>query len=297
MDNIGDEIVHTAEENIDKTSKFFTKIWDWFLEVLPSLITAVVVLAVGLLLTKLVLKLMQKGLDKSKIEVTAVNFIKSLSRIVLYILLFCIVLSIVGIPMTSIVAVVSTMALAIGMSLKDSLSNVAGGFIILFTKPFKIGDFIETDSVKGEVKQISILYTMVNDLAGNRMVYIPNGTVISQKVSNYTKDGLVRVDWSFGISYDAVYDEARKCILDVLAQTENVSPKIPISVRMADHGNSAIKINVRAWTEYDNYWGVYCDVMEGVRRSFIDNGIEIPFDQLDVHVINSSDSEKKRVTL
>lgn len=92
MDNIGDEIVHTAEENINKTSKFFTEIWDWFLGVLPSLITAVVVLVVGLLLTKLVLKLMQKGLDKSKIEVTAVNFIKSLSRIVLYILLFCIVL-------------------------------------------------------------------------------------------------------------------------------------------------------------------------------------------------------------
>lgn len=287
MDNIGNDIVASAEENIGKTSKFFTELWEWFLGILPSLITAVIVLLVGLLFTKLVLKIMQKGLDKSKIEVTASNFIKSLSKIVLYILLFCVVLSIVGIPMTSIVAVVSTMALAIGMSLKDSLSNVAGGFIILFTKPFKIGDFIETDSVKGEVKQISILYTMINDHDGNRMVYVPNGTVASHKVCNYTREGLVRVDWTFGISYNAVYEEARKCILDVLSQMEKVSPKIPVTVRMKEHGSSAILINVRAWTDYDDYWTVYYDVVEGVRRSFIDNDIEIPFDQLDVHVISS----------
>lgn len=270
--------------DISALGRFFQNLGTAILHVLPTILFAIIVLIVGMIFTKLALKLLSKGLSKTKLEVTVTKFTAQMAKIVLYVLLITIVLNILGIPSSSIIAVIGTAGVAIGLALQNSLSNVAGGFLLMITKPFKVGDYIISNGVEGTVSQISILHTQLNSIS-NQAIFIPNGLAINATIINNNGNDTRRVDMRFSISYNDDYETARNLIMEIL-QNHSLIFKTPEPfVRMSEHGDSAIVITARAWCATGDYWDVYFDLMEQVRAAFIENHIEIPYNQVDVHMI------------
>lgn len=279
-----DDLVQHPEETASKLGEFFQNMWNSIVHGIPTIILAIVVLILGLIICKLVLKVLSKGLDRTRLDLTVNNFVKQCCKIVLYVLLVTIVLSVLGIPATSIITVIGTAGVAIGLALQNSLSNVAGGIMLLINKPFKIGDYIMVSGVSGTVKQITILYTRL-DSDSNQAIFIPNGQVSGAVVTNNNTNGTRRVDLKFSISYEDDYQKAREIILQVLSRNEKILTDPAPTVRMIEHAASSINIAVRPWCKAADYWEVYFSVTEEIRAAFIAGGISIPFDQLDVHVV------------
>ena len=278
------ELVQHPEETASKIGQFFQNILNAIISAIPMILMAIIVLIVGLVLCKLALKLISKGLDKTKIDLTVNNFLKQCCKIILYVLLITVVLSMLGIPATSVITVIGTAGVAVGLALQSSLSNVAGGIMLMINKPFKIGDYIVVSGVEGTVKQITILYTRL-DSATNQAIFIPNGQVSGATVVNNSCNDCRRVDMTFSISYQDDYNKAREIILAVLNKNEKILKTPAATVTMLEHGASAVVIAVRPWCRPADYWDVYFYVMEQIRAAFIAGGISIPYNQLDVHVV------------
>ncbi len=280
-DVLGTELV----ENVNGLSKFLGEIWDGFISKLPTIVFAIIILILGILVSKLIVKIMSKAMDRSKLDLTINHFIKSMVKIVLYVVLITVILTLLGVPTTSIITVIGTAGVAVGLALQSSLSNLAGGFLILIAKPFRVGDYISVSGAEGKVVTINILYTKITTL-DNRAIFIPNGTASNAVLTNMTDHDVRRVDNVFSISYDADYKKAVAAIYKALAKcpkildTEGHKP----FVRMCAHSASSIDIAVRVWCSTDDYWDVYFDVIEHVRQHFIEDDIEIPYPQLDVHM-------------
>ena len=189
-----------------------------------------------------------------------------------------------NIPMTSIIAVISAAGLAIGLALQNSLSNLAGGFIILFSKPFKSGDYVETNAASGTVESIGILYTRILT-ADNKTVYIPNGKITDSTIVNFSEQNTRRVDFEFGISYSDDIEKAKSIILKLASEHPMVLEEPEPFARLGLQAEDSLQITVRLWTETENYWQVKFDLTEQVNQAFIDNNVTIPFRQIDVHII------------
>lgn len=271
------------EETLTALGKFFNNIWEAFLRSIPSILLAIAILVVGIILTKICVKLMSKGLSKTKLDLTVVKFTTQVTKILLYVLLLTVVLSMVGIPATSIITVIGTAGVAIGLALQNSLSNVAGGFLLMITKPFKIGDYIISNGVEGTVSQISILHTRLDSVT-NQAIFIPNGLAVNAVVVNNSQNAERRVDLDFSISYKDDFELARQTITDIIKAHDKVNQKQEIFVRMSDHGESAIIITSRCWCKSADYWQVHFDLIEQVRAAFIEKNIEIPFKQIDINI-------------
>lgn len=278
------DLVQHPEQVATKLGAFFQNMLNAFLGAVPTILLAIVVLVVGIIVTKLILKLISKGLDRTRIDLTVNNFLKQCSKIILYVLLLTIVLSTLGIPATSIVTVIGTAGVAIGLALQSSLSNVAGGIMLMINKPFKIGDYISVAGTEGTVKQITILYTRL-DSASNQAIFVPNGQVSNATVINNNGNSSRRVDMTFSISYEDDYDKAKQVVLEVLARNEKILKAPAATVNMLQHGESAIVLAVRPWCRPEDYWDVYFKVTEDIRAAFAVGGISIPYNQLDVHVV------------
>ncbi len=285
------DLVEHPEETVSAFGKFFEDLGNSILKAVPTILFAVLILVIGIFFTKLCLWLLSKGLNKSKLDLTVTKFATQVTKIVLYVMLVTIILSILGIPATSIITVIGTAGVAIGLALQDSLSNVAGGFILMVTKPFKIGDYIIVGGVEGTVAQISVLHTRL-DSASNQAIFIPNGQAVNATIVNNNGNNIRRVDMTFSISYEADFAKAQKVIMDVLNSNPKIDTTRAMTVRMLEHGASAIVIAVRPWCRTADYWDVYFDTTEQVRAAFIKNDIEIPFDQLDVHLVGNSENTK-----
>ena len=279
-----DDLVQHPEQTASKIGEFFQNLLTSIVHAIPTIILAVVVLILGLIICKLVLKVLSKGLDRSRLDLTVNNFVKQCCKIVLYVLLITVVLSTLGIPATSIVTVIGTAGVAIGLALQNSLSNVAGGIMLMINKPFKIGDYISVAGVSGTVRQITILYTRL-DSDSNQAIFIPNGQVSGATVTNNNSNGIRRVDMVFSISYDDDFEKAQQVIFEVLNRNEKILKDPAPIVRMLEHAASSINIAVRPWCNCADYWSVYFQTMEDIRAAFTAAGISIPFDQLDVHVV------------
>ncbi|WP_124099330.1 mechanosensitive ion channel domain-containing protein [Ruminococcus sp. Marseille-P6503] len=257
----------------------------------PDFLSAVIILAVGILITKIVISLMTKTLKKSRIDPTAHAFLISLVKPLLYILVAIITLSKLNVPMTSIIATLSAAGLAIGLALQNSLSNVAGGFIIMFNHPFKCGDFVEINGESGTVSTITILYTRLLT-TDNKAVLIPNGTVASATIINYTQEACRRLDMYFSIDYSADYRKASGIIQELLKnEPMALSEPEPPQVVMCEHSASAIKILARIWVRSEDYWALNYKLLMLVKDRFDEEGISIPYDQLDVHLTSAEESK------
>lgn len=286
------QLITQPSESLSEVGKFFLNLWNSILAAIPTILFAILVLIIGLLVTKLCVAAVSKGLDrlqKSKhnnLDETVTRFISQVVKIVLYVLLVTIVLSILGIPSSSIVTVIGTAGVAIGLALQSSLSNVAGGFLLMITKPFKVGDYISVAGTEGVVQQISILYTRLNS-ATNQAIFIPNGQAVNATVTNFSGNDTRRVDLTFSISYENDFAKAQAVITDVLKANKKVLDNPEPQVRMLEHGASAVILAVRPWCSTADYWDVYFDTIEQVRAAFIANDITIPYNQIDVHMVEN----------
>lgn len=268
------------EDNITILEKLLEDIVDY----LPTLGSAALLLLVGLIIRKIVLSILNRGLERSRLDKTIHGFIRSAADILITILITIIVLSTMGIPMTSIIAVLSAAGLAISLALQNSLSNVAGGFIILFSHPFKAGDYISAAGVEGTVEEITVINTKIKTI-DNKAVYIPNGTLAGATVTNYTHEQLRRVDLTFSVSYEDDSDKAVSVIMDVCKNHPKVLSDPAPLVRIIALASSSVDIVSRTWVSSADYWDVYFDLIEQVKAAFDENNITIPYNHLNVHSI------------
>ena len=242
-----------------------------------------VVIIVGFKLAKIVSNVLEKSMDKAKMDEGLRSFLKSIIKYLIKIIVLITAASVMEIPMTTFIALLSAAGLAVGLALKDSLSNFAAGVMILVSKPFLVGDFIETQGYMGTVKQIQLLYTIMNT-PDNRRVMIPNSEVAGSKLINFTAEETRRVDMTFGVSYsDDIYKV--KEILTRLVDNHPLTLKDPEPIiKVMSHGDSSVNFVVRVWCERANYWTIFFDFQEQVKVEFDKENISIPFPQRDVHL-------------
>lgn len=244
---------------------------------------AVVVGGIGILLAKIAGNITAKAVTKAHGDISLVKFLSKSVRIAIYILTFIATLTLLGIPTTGLVAAMSAAAVAISLALKDSLSNISGGIFLLVTRPFITNDVIEVNGYCGSVKEIQLIHTVILTF-DNREVIIPNGVMVNSTVINMSNEDRRRVDIVFSIGYDDNASLARELILKTASKHELVISEPEPFARVTAHSASSIDITMRVWTLAGDYWTVYFDLLEQVREQFNENGISIPYNQLDVHV-------------
>lgn len=257
------------------------------LPVIKSIVFAIVVLIVGLLIIKWITKKVDRIIDKKELDATLKPFIKSVISVVLKALLVVAIISILGIETTSFVALFGAAGLAVGLAFQGSLSNFAGGVLILVTKPFKVGDYIEANGHSGTVEAIQILYTDLVTV-DNKVIRIPNGSLSNASITNYSEKDTRRVDFQFGAGYEADPAKVVRVLTDIVANHPQALKEPEPFVRMSEHGDSAVIYTVRVWVKAADYWTVHFDVIEKVKQRFDEEGLSIPYPQMDVHVNNLS---------
>ncbi len=245
------------------------------------IIQFLIVAVVGFIAIKVVQRLFRLSSISNRIEPTVGNFFRGLIRFILYATYFIVLLTILGVPITSFIAMLSAIGLAIALALQGNLSNFASALVILFFKPFKVGDFIESQSNLGTVKEIQLLFTHVMT-PDNRMIIIPNSELVNARVINYSAAATRRIDLIFGAGYD---DPVEKVIaaINTVVQRNNMILKDPEPIiRLGNHGPSALEYDVKVWAGKDDYWAVKYQLNEDIRQVFLEQNIKIPYPQREV---------------
>lgn len=257
------------------------------LPVLIRILIALVIYFVGTKLIKVLMNLTGKAMEKGKVDAGVQSFIKSALRIVLLVVLVFIIVGYLGIATTGVAAIFASAGVTIGLALQGSLSNLAGGVLILLLKPFKVGDYIIATGVEGTVTAIEIFYTKLLT-TDNKLVTIPNGSLSNNNIINASHEELRRVDFVFGVSYSSDLTLV-KSLLQTAGERHELVLKDEdhaIKVFINEFGASSIDFGFRVWCKNEDYWTVKWELMESVKASFDANNIEIPFNQLDVNMKN-----------
>ena len=286
FENIGE----SAEKAVEEASKLVEAVQEFIPKLLSfgvKILVAVLILIVGKLIINVVMKLTTRFFDRTKIELSVKKFLISLFKAVLYVILVIIVCNEVGIDTTSFVAMLASAGLAVGLALQGSLSNFAGGVMILITKPFVVGDYIidAGTGYEGTVQKVDLFCTHLVTVY-NKMIIIPNGSLANSPITNVTAEDKRRVDVTIGISYNASISEAKKVMEQVIAQEDKILKDEQIMVFVQELAESQVTMGLRVWAKTDEYWNVLFALNENLKNAFDEAGIEIPYNQLDVHVIN-----------
>lgn len=249
-----------------------------------KLLTAVIIYLAGKWVINRIKFVSRKLMEKREVDHSLRSFLLNLINITLTILLFVIIIGVLGVETTSMAALLASAGVGIGMAMSGTLQNFAGGVIILLLKPYKVGDFIEAQGQLGTVREILIFNTVLNTI-DNKVIYIPNGSLSSGIINNYSQSGIRRVDLKFGFAYGDDYDEARKMILGFLEGDARVlsEPAVPF-IGLHTLNNSSIDVVVRIWAKTEDYWSLYFDLTEYVYKNYTAHGLNIPFPQMDVHM-------------
>ena len=247
-----------------------------------QLIIALLILIIGFKLVKILEKSLKKEHKLSKIDPSVKTFVISITTIALKVLLFIIAASIIGIPTTSFITILGSAGVAIGLALQGGLSNLAGGLMILLYKPFKIGDYIESNGKEGNVTSITMFYTSLTTL-DNKVVQIPNGTLSNNTIVNYSAYPERRLDLQFNVSYDTKIDKVKKVINEVIDKSEYALKDRNNIIRLCKHSDSSLTYAVYVWIKKEDYWNAYFELNENIKEAFDKNNIEIPYPQLDIH--------------
>ncbi len=250
-----------------------------------DILIALIVLVVGIIIINKLTKLSSKMMEKSQIDISLNSFLSSLISILLKVLLLISVAGMVGIETTSFIAIVGAAGLAVGLALQGTLANFAGGVLILIFKPYKVGDLIEAQGHLGNVKEIQIFVTTLLT-PENKTVIIPNGAISNSDITNYTTEGLIRVDLTMGISYSANIKAAKDALMAIMEKHDKVLKTPAPFVGVVELGDSSVNLAVRPYSNPADYWDVYFDIYEQGKNALDAANIEIPFPQMDVHVNN-----------
>jgi len=256
--------------------KIKSDLWDFMLTFGPRLLYALVSLVVGIFIIKLLRGILNRLLNRYTVELSLRSFVESLSNLVLYGLLVFAIGSVIGIESTSFLAIFGAAGIAIGLALQGSLSNFAGGLLILIFKPFKVGDLIKVNDKLGDVVKLDILYTRIRTFDG-RVITMPNGNVSNSDVDNRTMEKHRRIDLKLKFNYDSDFEELRKIITAAMREHPKVIQDLDVDVRMDEIGEYEIKVVARSWVESPDYWPMYWIQLEAVKNALDKAGIEIPY--------------------
>ncbi|WP_300099444.1 mechanosensitive ion channel domain-containing protein [uncultured Alistipes sp.] len=254
--------------------------------ILVKILIALVIYFIGRWIVRRLIRVLDGICERRKVDVSLRSFLRNTIRVVFMLLLVLIVVSTLGVNVTSLIAVFSAATLAIGMALSGTAQNFAGGVMILLMKPYRIGDYISAQGQSGTVREIKLFSTVITTV-DNQTIYIPNNSIATAIIDNYTTAELRRVDWSVGISYGDDVDVARRTILAMFAVDARIlkEPAEPV-VRVSALADSSVNLTVRVWTKNADYWDVYFEYNERFYKELPAAGINFPFPQMDVHVKN-----------
>lgn len=253
------------------------------LPIIKSIALAIIILLIGLLVVKIITNIIRKRIEKSKLDDTIKPFLVSLISTVLKVLLILAVIKILGVDITSFVAIIAAAGFAIGLAFQGSLANFAGGILLLTLRPFRVGDYIEGAGFSGTVDGIHILYTILLT-PDNKVIYIPNGNLSNTGIVNYSIKDTRRVDFKFGTSYKEDTNHVLSTLNDIVQKHSLTLQDPEPFVRISEHGESAVIYTVRVWVNADDYWTVHFDILEEVKTRFEEERVSIPYPQMNVHV-------------
>ncbi|MDF7824258.1 mechanosensitive ion channel [Pontiellaceae bacterium B12227] len=252
---------------------------EWGMKILSALL----VLFIGMWVVKLIRKGLVKLMERGKVDQTLISFVASLAQVGLQAFVVIAALEKLNVKTASFIAVLGAAGLAVGLALQGSLSNFASGVLMIIFKPFKVGDLVEAGGVLGTVMEIGIFTTHVDTL-DNKKTIVPNAKLMSDNITNYSANKTRRVDMQAGISYGCDIDQARDAIVAVLKEVPGILDTPAPDVFVSEMADSSVNFKVRPWCNPNDYWGVYFGVMEGIKKKFDAEGITIPFPQRDVHI-------------
>lgn len=273
-------------------SDILTNVGNWLVTEGLKIVIAVIVFIIYCAVVKAICKRIDKSLIKKNVDETLRKVSLPWVRRVLVFIGFATVLAYLGIETSSIAAAITSIGLTIGLALQGSLSNFAGGVVVIVMRPYKIGDYIEMDSEAGTVVDIKLFYTYLRT-GDNKIVIIPNSKAGNSVIINYTRQGTRRDDITFNISYDNDFEKAKDAIKECIANCEKILNAPAPLVTVSNHGQNSIDILARYYTKTDDFWEVHWYMMEAVKKAFDKNGISIPYPQLDVHINPSENKENK----
>lgn len=252
---------------------------------MDKVVHVLLLILVGVVVIRVVLKLLDRVLARSKSLKSLSRYIHSVAKISMAVILVLMVAEDVGIHTTSLVAMLSVAGLAVSLALQNTLSNVAGGIMLLVTTPFQVGDYVEADGISGTVHAIDLSYTAILTIDGKE-IFVPNSQLSGTKIINYTILGRRRVDLNFTASYDAPTATVKQAIGEVLEDIPQIIAEPAPEIHLSDYQASSIQYVVRAWTAAADYWTVYYAIQEGVREAFDRHGVEMTYDHLNVHILD-----------
>jgi len=269
---------------VDQVNKYSQLAWDYLIEFGPNLLGGILFLFIGLWIVKKIANGFNTLMEKREMDPSLRPFLRTLILTVLRILVVVSVMGMVGIEMTSFIALLGAAGLAVGMALSGTLQNFAGGVMILIFKPYKVGDVIEASGYIGSVSEIQIFNTIMKTW-DNKTIIIPNAQLSNNSLTNYSTEGTRKVEWVFGIGYGDDIDKAKSIIEKIVFTDERVTDE-PGSyfINVSELGDSSVNIKVRAIVSSENYWQLFFDVNERIKKAFDKEGISIPFPQRDVHL-------------
>ncbi len=250
-----------------------------------NIIIALIVYYIGRWIIKRVVKIIDKICEKKSVEISLKKFLLNLSRAVMYILLVTVIIGLIGLDMTSFIAIFASAGLAVGMALSGTLQNFAGGVMILAFRPFKVGDFIEAQGQSGTVKEISLFCTIINTL-DNKTIIVPNGGLSTGIVNNYSKEPIRRVDLTVSISYGDDYQLARSVIMELIESDTRIKQTPAPFIGLSTLNQSSVDIAVLLWVDAADYAGVKFSMNERIYKTLPERGLNFPYPHLDVNVIN-----------
>jgi len=262
--------------------QLLSKLLDWGIEVGKDLLGATIIYIVGRFIIKQVGRLLARILEKRKLEISVQTFLRSLVSILLNLILAFAIVSRLGVETTSFAALLASAGVAIGMALSGNLSNFAGGLIILVFKPFKVGDYIEGQNANGTVREIQIFHTILTTV-DNKVIYVPNGALSSNAITNYNKQETRRAEWVFGVEYGEDFEKVKAVLQRIIDADPRILKDPAPMIALGALSASSVDIKVRAWAKTADYWDVYFDMNKIVYDTFNKEGIGFPFPQLTVH--------------
>lgn len=270
-------------KDIVSLERMLEKLYEWVITRGVNMFFGVIFLSIGWKVINKTLKRIRRILESKNADQTITRFLDNVMNVTLKTVLIIIILQYIGVNLTGLTTIVASAGVALSLALKGSLANLAGGVIILVARPFNVGDFIETTEHSGVVEKISIFYTYLVTF-DNKQILIPNGILTDSSIVNYSSKEIRRVDLTFSVSYEEDVIRVKNVLINILKKNELVLEEPEFFVGISMHGDSAINFIVKAWCKTEDYWTVYYDLLETVKIKFDEEGISIPYPQMDLHV-------------
>ena len=270
-------------KDIVSLERMLEKLYEWVITRGVNVFFGIIFLSIGWKVINKTLKRIRRILESKNADQTITRFLDNVMNVTLKTVLIIIILQYIGVNLTGLTTIVASAGVALSLALKGSLANLAGGVIILVARPFNVGDFIETTEHSGVVEKISIFYTYLVTF-DNKQILIPNGILTDSSIVNYSSKEIRRVDLTFSVAYEEDVIRVKNVLINILKKNELVLEEPEFFVGISMHGDSAINFAVKAWCKTEDYWTVYYDLLETVKVRFDEEGISIPYPQMDLHV-------------